>query len=352
MLEKADKALSELRENKTSDFLKMMNKLTFEIFTCILFGNDVDYLSNELYPFEKSDGTFDKITLCEIFIRLGKDYMIEHYHPLTSIFPPLNDYNLLGQWSRNGKNFTVFKNAVKKMIADSKDQNSVWAKMRELNEFTNDEIFYDLILLILGGSETSSHILTTIFYNLAKSPEVKNKLNEEFAESGLRDNTDLKSKIILDNIQNFDYLALVIKEALRMDPPVPTSFYYCAKEDITICDVDIQKGTIFRFEVVSPHFFEEHWLEPYTFVPERFDPESEFSKRSVKQGKISEVYSRRPFGHGARSCPGQTFGVLEVKALVSYLLPQMNYTVDQKILENEDVGFALGSHFIPQFTVE
>ena len=73
-------------------------------------------------------------------------------------------------------------------------------------------------------------------------------------------------------------------------------------------------------------------------------------RECTKQGKVPEVHSRRPFGHGVRSCPGQTFGVLELKVLISYLFPMMDYTVEEELLKNEDVGFAIGTHFKPQFS--
>ena len=278
MLENAEKTLKSLREKGTVDFMNEMNNLTFNIFTIILFGDDVEYMREDKYPYENADGTVEKLSLCEIFIRLGKEYMVEHYHPLTSLIPPLNDYNLCASWKRNNKNFIVFKDSLRKMVANSKDQHSVWAKMSQLNEFTPEEVYYDLVLLMLGGSETSSHLLVTIFYNLKKFPKAAEELKKEFDNNGLKKGDDLKSKISIENIQNLDYLAMTIKEALRVDPPIPTSFYYQAKEDIKICDVPVNKGTTFRFEVVSPHYYSEQWLNPYEFIPERFDTESEFYK--------------------------------------------------------------------------
>ncbi|CAI2365712.1 unnamed protein product [Moneuplotes crassus] len=352
MVDRTKEFLEKIRKEKKVDFLHEANFLTFKIFIFILFGNDMHHLTEKKYPFERPDGTIDHITLCEIFIQLGKDYMVEFIHPITSLIPPLNDYNFIGPWRRNNKNFTVFKDALREMISESKDQNSLWNMMSQLNQFTDDEIFHDLVLLMIGGSETSSHCLCSIFYYLAKFPEARKKLREELDKFGLKKGSNLEASIKMEVIEKLDYLSWVIKEALRMDPPIPTSFFYEAKEDIKIADVPIDKGTLFKFEVVGPHYNEDYWIEPAKFIPDRFDPESEIYQDSMKQDKGKGVFSRRYFGQGIRGCPGQSFGTLELKIMVSYLFPEMDYTVEQELLDNDDIGFGIGTHFKANFEIK
>lgn len=300
IISKAKEFLEKIEEKGEVDFMNEANFLTFSVFIFILFGDDMNKLTDEKFPYEKSDGTTENISLCEIFINLGKEYMVEFVNPLTSFVPFLNDYNYMGPWRRNNKNFQIFKDALRKMIPESKDKNSLWNMMSQLNQFSEEEIFNDLVLLMIGGSETSSHALTSIFYYLAKFPDARKKLQQEFEQHGLTKGESIESKLKMEVIEKMDYLAWVIKESLRMDPPVPTSFFYEAKEDIKICNVPIEKGTLFKFEVVSPHFHEGYWLEPHTFIPERFDPESEIHQQSAKENKGKGVFSRRYFGHGIR----------------------------------------------------
>jgi len=115
--------------------------------------------------------------------------------------------------------------------------------------------------------------------------------------------------------------------------------------------VPISKGTALRLDLLTPHFNTDDWKDPLSFVPERFDPESEFYEKAMKESKKAGVFSRRAFGHGVRSCPGQTFATLETKVIVAYLLTHMDFEVDESILNRENVGFGMGSHIVPKFKI-
>ena len=226
-----------------------MNNLTFQIFTSILFGDDIKDLNEKKYPYENLIGSTEQINLCEMFLRISDCYLYEYINPITSLVPPLNDHNYFGPWKRNHKNLNVFKKAIKKIISESNDKNSIWSILNEKGELTQDEILSDLILLILAGSETSSHVVVSMFYFLAKFPDARDKLRKEFEENGLTKGDDLKSKLTMDKIQSLDYLACVVKETLRMDSPVPASVYYLAKDNLRVCDVNIEKGTICKLVI-------------------------------------------------------------------------------------------------------
>lgn len=137
-----------------------------------------------------------------------------------------------------------------------------------------------------------------------------------------------------------------------MDPPIPTSVFYEAYQDTKIKGVPIDKGTIMRFEITSPSYDTNDWLDPWTFEPERHNTESDFYKKSVEQGKIQNVYSRRPFSHGPRNCPGMTFALLELRIMVAYFITHVDYTVPKDLLENDGMGFPLGLHIIPKFEIK
>jgi cytochrome P450 len=103
--------------------------------------------------------------------------------------------------------------------------------------------------------------------------------------------------------------------------------------------------------VYIPHYDEKKWLEPYKFVPERHDPDSEFSRKALAAGKKADIYSRRNFGHGLRSCPGKTLAFYNMRVVVTYLLSTIDYEVMDDLLTKEGVGFGLGSLILPQFKI-
>mmetsp|Transcript_32853 Transcript_32853/g.32191 ORF Transcript_32853/g.32191 Transcript_32853/m.32191 type:complete len:108 (-) Transcript_32853:13-336(-) len=103
--------------------------------------------------------------------------------------------------------------------------------------------------------------------------------------------------------------------------------------------------------IVEANTSHTDWLQPNSFKPERHDPESEFYEKSTQQGKIQNIYSRRTFGHGPRSCPGQILASLELKIFTAYFLTHMEYDVPEEDLSNDHIGFGIGTQFNPKFKI-
>ena len=79
-----------------------------------------------------------------------------------------------------------------------------------------------------------------------------------------------------ENLQQMDYLNYVVKETLRLDDPVYESLNYCAVQDTQICGVPIPKDTRLRVDFTCRHLNSSDWQQPMKFIPERFDPTSEY----------------------------------------------------------------------------
>lgn len=166
---------------------------------------------------------------------------------------------------------------------------------------------------------------------------------------GITKEANLDEVLTMENIQNLEYLSCVIKESLRMDTPVIDSFYYYVFKDTEICGVPIPKGTQLKQEILGAHFDDDKWLHPKEFIPERFDPESEFYKLSLKEGKAQDSYSRRSFGHGVRNCPGQTLANLELKIIIPYLITKLDLKINEDSLNKDTIGFGMGAE-VPLMT--
>ena len=106
-----------------------------------------------------------------------------------------------------------------------------------------------------------------------------------------------------------------------------------------------------KLDLLSSHYNAKNWLDPYDFEPERHDIESEFYQKSKEAGKMPDVYSRRTFSHGTRSCPGMSFATLEMKIMIAYLVTHLEYEFEEGILEHEGIGFGIGSQFEPKIRV-
>ena len=174
---------------------------------------------------------------------------------------------------------------------------------------------------------------------------------EEIENFGIKKIVNIDIFITKENIQQMDYLNYVLKEALRLDGPAYESLNYIAYEDTTIWGVPLPKNTILRTDFTCRHLNSRDWQEPMKFIPERFDPTSNFFASPSLEDKPRTPFSLIPFSHGMRNCPGQTFALLQTKVILLYLLTQTSFTLDHSIMQKDSMGFNLISNFDLPFTI-
>lgn len=90
------------------------------------------------------------------------------------------------------------------------------------------------------------------------------------------------------------YMDMVIKEALRMFPPVPV-LVRTLEEDMDHAGVTLPKGTNFAMSLFDLHRDPKVFPEPEKFQPERFLPENTANRHR---------FAYLPFSFGLRNCIG------------------------------------------------
>ena len=83
---------------------------------------------------------------------------------------------------------------------------------------TKPEIYGNMFLMVLAGSETSATVLSGLVFYLLINPECYKKLRKE-VRSTFNDTSDMTFR----NQADLPFLNACIEEALRIHPPVPTS---------------------------------------------------------------------------------------------------------------------------------
>lgn len=174
------------------------------------------------------------------------------------------------------------------------------------NLMPDDFVRDNILTLYLAGHETTANTLTWVFYHLDKNPEVAQKLYEE-VDSVLEGRTPT-----LDDLPNLPYTLMVIKEAMRIEPTVPTTLRYVV-EDTEIGDYELKGGWFVLLPFYLIHHDERWWDAPEVFNPERFTEENE--------AKIPK-YAYVPFGGGPRVCIGNHFALMEAQLLLAQLTGQ------------------------------
>lgn len=95
---------------------------------------------------------------------------------------------------------------------------------------SDNDIQEEVDNFMFAGHDTTASAITFLLYNLAKYPEIQQKVFEEVV-SVL--GADQSLPISLSKLNDLDYMELVIKESLRLFPSVPM-IGRTTKEDIVV----------------------------------------------------------------------------------------------------------------------
>ena len=79
----------------------------------------------------------------------------------------------------------------------------------------------------------------------------------------------------------------------------------------------LKKGTPFSIDMYNLHRDPSQWVEPNQFIPERFDPQSQYFL--TPDGKKRHPMSYGPFLGGKRICVGKTFAEVMIKVVAPSL---------------------------------
>ncbi|KAK9104304.1 hypothetical protein Scep_021148 [Stephania cephalantha] len=141
--------------------------------------------------------------------------------------------------------------------------------------------------------------------------------------------------VVDSDLTQLHYIKAVLKEILRLHPPVPLSVPRESMEDITIDGYEIPAKTRFFINVWAMARDPDTWESPETFKPERFiDSSIDF------RGQDFEFI---PFGAGRRMCPAITFGTATIELALAQLLHSFDWELPQGVTaENLDLSEEFG----------
>ena len=132
------------------------------------------------------------------------------------------------------------------------------------------------IVLLVAGYDTTGTTLAWACYELAKNPEIQEKLRQEVED--ILDG-DSEKKLSYDDIQSMTYLDQVINETLRLHNPVGALQRSAAKEyKVPGTDIVIPKDTMVWMNVLSIHFDPKHYEDPHVFDPDHFSKDAKANR--------------------------------------------------------------------------
>ncbi|XP_064458381.1 cytochrome P450 4c3-like [Ornithodoros turicata] len=168
------------------------------------------------------------------------------------------------------------------------------------------DVIDEIVASYVGGYEATSLSMTYALHLLGSHPEVQRKVHEEL-DSVFGD--DRERPVTKEDAKELRYLECVIKEAMRLFPPLP-SFARDFRADTNIGGHTIPKGTVGLVLLYFLHRNPKVYERPTEFIPERF------LDASIKYHPFSFL----PFAGGQRNCIGQAYARAEERIVLAQIL--------------------------------
>lgn len=180
------------------------------------------------------------------------------------------------------------------------------ATTEEGRSLTVDEVVDHMIFLLLAAHDTTTATLTVMLWHLSQHPEWQDRVAAEVAVLNGGD-------VTIENYKSLVETELVMKESLRLSPPVPSSPRGVLR-DTEVAGVPLRAGQMVALASLALHRHPDWWTSPEEFDPMRFAPER------AEDRAHSHLYV--PFGGGAHICLGNHLAELMTKAVMAAVLAE------------------------------
>ncbi|XP_078159491.1 cytochrome P450 71A26-like isoform X2 [Carex rostrata] len=173
-----------------------------------------------------------------------------------------------------------------------------------------------------AGIDTTYITIDWTMSELIKNPKPMKKLQEEVR--GVVKHGDM---VRSEDLNQMSYLKAVIKETLRLHPPLPLLVPRESMEECEINGFIIPKGTKVLINAWAIAREAKSWEVPEEFMPERF-----IGSQVDYKGTDFELI---PFGAGRRICPGILFGAATAELAVANLIHRFDWELPYGMTREE-----------------
>lgn len=167
-----------------------------------------------------------------------------------------------------------------------------------------------LLTMLIAGHDTSTALLAWALYLLGQQPDALARARDEV------DGVLAGSPPDPHNLARLQYLDQVLKETLRLYPPIHVG-NRLTNAPVRVQGYEIPPGQRVMVSIYLSHRDPRFWPEAEQFRPERFSPRAE---------RTYPAFSYLPFGGGPRPCIGAAFAQVEAKVVLARLLQTYHFT--------------------------
>ncbi|XP_044513352.1 cytochrome P450 3A4-like [Gracilinanus agilis] len=305
----------EAEKSKPVTLKDIFGAYSMDVITSTSFGIHVDSLNNPNDPFVREIKKLIRFNFLDPLILSVAifPFLTPLFNKLDVTVFPKDAIDFLSKSVKKikeerKKNTEKHRADLLQLMMDS--QTSKNSEPHSHKDLSDQEILAQSIIFLFAGYETTSSVLSFLFYHLATNPEIQEKLQKEI--DAVLPN---KEAVTYDALVQMEYLDMVINENLRLFP-IGGRVERVAKKTVELNGLTIPKGTVVMVPPYVLHRDPEYWPEPEKFRPERFSKEN---KESINP------YVYLPFGTGPRNCIGMRFALMNMKVAVSRLLQEFSF---------------------------
>lgn len=341
---KLERHLSSNASSDPVDIQDIFFRMTIDVFASIAFGVELDStLGENQHPFAIA---FDEVQnlsqkrFKDPFWRISRFFQSTQAEKrIRSSVKVIDNFasEVIRGRRRDASNGENIGPDLLSRFLDTKDPNLIPAEA-ELRDIVMN--------FMIAGRDTTACALSWTMYELAKHPDVTERIIEEVnrvcndssshetkERTGKNANTSGRPRSFSDlehsfeNISNLTYTHAVVMEVLRLHPSVPVDIKF-AKHDDTLPDgTPVLAGSSVLYSPYAMGRSTEIWGDDAAdFRPKRFLGTHEPS-----------AFKYPAFNAGYRLCLGKSLAFLEIKLTLSLLLPKFHF-------EFADGGHAGGYH--------
>lgn len=241
-----------------------------------------------------------------------------------------------------------------------RDGNEVKSKSRSILNLSlqDTDILSDEVLsvtvdqiktFLFAGHDTTSTMLSWMFYEMSRTPRVGRAVREELDEifGPDPDPAVVRGKLLSpggdEMLSRMSYTSAVIKETLRLYPPAGSARYSPAGAGFTVTDesgqvVDADEVMLYVCHVIVQRDKAVYGETAEQFVPERWLGNSDTTGDGTNvdlgdagdleknDGRRFPASAWRPFERGPRNCIGQELANIEARVIVAMIARRYDFT--------------------------
>ncbi|KAK0212946.1 cytochrome-450 hydroxylase [Desarmillaria ectypa] len=215
---------------------------------------------------------------------------------------------------------------------------------------SDGELLDSINTFIFAGSDTSSLAMTWTLLLLARHPAMQTRLRTELLSLGLSrhvdEMTEEEMQRIFTSLAEFSFFHNIVRESLRLIPPVHSSMRVATRTDIIplkyairskdgeATSIEVPKGTFIHIPVEGFNLDKDVWGDDsWDFNPDRWDNLPQRAKELP--GLFSNILT---FSAGPRSCIGFRFALIGVKTMLYFLIVNFVFEeAESKVVKHNTV---------------